>query len=264
MAVFESASGGDTDITDELSGGSSGSPKSWSTSDDGTLRFCGGDWTVSMDFESSDLTIIGDDGFDTPVIRGGGVINQINLLKSGATVLLENLEFTEGYNCWGSVVRAVDAGDLYVDGNLVAEGCDYIYEPVSVDLTLQDVLIYGNDFPEELGGGMLGVTESVVTLNSTLISDNQGHGIVALNSDVICNGDSSIAAGIQDMTKNGVWMMGDDLAEQSSYTTTSNSCDWGGNGYNDVLMGDVDGPGGYSDFGDDASFVCDSSSMSCD
>ena len=35
---------------------------------------------------------------------------------------------------------------------------------------------------------MIGVTESTVTLNNTWIVDNLGHGIVALNSDVICNG----------------------------------------------------------------------------
>ena len=110
---------------------------------------------------------------------------------------------------------------------------------------------------------MIGVTESTVTMNNSLIVDNPGHGIVALNSDVICNGAAGVEAGIKSMTKNGVWMMGDDLAQQSAYTTTSNGCDWGNNGYNDVLMGDVDGPGGFSNFGDDANFVCDSSSLLC-
>ena len=137
------------------------------------------------------------------------------------------------------------------------------HESVSVDLTLQDVWIYGNYFPEEhdLGGGMLGVTESLVTLNNTLIADNLGHGIVAFNSDVICNGDVGVDAGIYNMSKNGVWMMGNDQAEKSTYTTTSNSCDWGNNGYYDVQIG-TDSV--FSDFGEDASFVCDSSSLSCE
>jgi hypothetical protein len=264
LAIFEKASGGDMDVTADLSSGSAGTPASWGTDEDGTLRFCGGEWVVSMDFGGSDVTILGDPAFDPAIIKGGGVSNQINLTTSGATVLIENLHFTEGYNCWGSVVRAVDAGDLYIEGVLIAEGCDYVYEPVSVDLTLQDVQIYGNDFPEELGGGMIGMTESLLTMNDSRIYDNPGHGVVALNSDVICNGDSSSEAGIQGHSKNGVWMMEDDLAEKSSYTTTSNGCDWADNGYDDVLMGEADGPGGHSGFGDDASFVCTSSTMLCE
>ena len=37
----------------------------------------------------------------------------------------------------------------------------------------------------------------------------------------------------------------------------------GNNGYNDVLIGDIKGPGGFSDFGEDANFVCESSSLLC-
>ena len=243
---FVSADGTIQDRTQEFAAGSAGAPASIAIDQDGVLEVCGGTWNVLLDVRSADLVLRGDARVSQPVLSGGGSGPIIQVRTPGARFVAEDLDFTGAIACFGSVLTAAD----------MAVPCDQEALPVQADITFRRSRLVGNAF--DFGGGVVGVTGGIVTLEDTLISDNDGHGVFALGGDVRCTGSAEVEAGLKNNSKSGVWIS--EPGQDAGRTLVSEGCDWGGNGQDDVRL---DTETYFTGFGDDADFTCDAIALTC-
>jgi hypothetical protein len=233
-AWFQGSEGDPSDVTSELD--------ALTLDQDGTLTFCGGEHAVQLDV-SANVTLRTDPAFDRAVLTAANDTH-VYLTKSGIDLTVEDLDFTGGNNCWASAIL----------GAVVSE-CDRLeFEPITADIVLRRTHMYGNTF--DTGGGVVAITgDTTLTLEESFISDNEGHGIFAVNANMVCTN-----GGVHDNTKTGIWSVQNEDAA-GTYTIDSTSCDWSGAGYNSVIL-DFDQAITF-DFGEDATFACDSGSQSC-
>jgi hypothetical protein len=138
-----------------------------------------------------------------------------------------------------------------------ATECDREAGPLGADITLRRVHVHGMGF--DIGGGAIGTAGSTVTVEDTLIADNEGHAIFAVATDVTCSAAAGLDAGMHDNTKSGVWIA--EPQPDAGNTVVSDGCDWGGNGQEDVRLGE---DAYFDGFGQDASFVCDAIAQVCE
>ena len=241
--VLFTPEGGVTESWD-VSGGSSGSPVMKQVTENGVVTVCGGTSYVTMDVTATSLVVSGDTSGERPVLSGGGIGEVIQMLTSGSTLIVEDVDLIEGYGCLGA---AVLVGDI--------PGCvPEAITPVTSAVELHRVGVHLNDY--NTGGGAVGLTgDSTLLLDDTEISGNIGHGVYAINADVTCIGSTASRAGMWGNEKFGIWMEAKD--SDRSYTLDSQSCDFGvgdeENGFWDVqLQNDYD-----LRYDDDATFTCD-------
>lgn len=243
---FTAADGAVSDWTAAFAAGTPGAPAQVSIEQDGVVEVCGGTWYVLMDVRAADLVLRGDDRVSAPVLHGGGAGGLIQLRTPGSRFVAEDLRFTGGLACFGSVLTAAD----------MAEPCDQDAQPIAAEVTFRRSQLSGNAY--EIGGGVVGVVGGTVLLEDTLIADNEGHGVFALAADVTCTGSADVEAGLKDNSKSGVWIA--EPGQEAGYSLRSTSCDWGGNGQEDVRLHQETT---FDGFGADATFSCDARSLTC-
>ncbi len=257
VATWYPASGGaPEDWTAELAAGKYGKAAKIDITDAGELVICDGTWYAGLNVKATaEVTITGLHGSAATILSGGDNGHVLGVLKNDAIVTAQGLTMTEGNACYGSTVSTVQvstcttssAGGGYTSG---------------VSLTLRDVRVVDNA-PTLLAIAAVYVTQGYLTLEDSTIANNSVEAIDAEDASVSCSGDPKNDAGI--------WgnLAG---AYVSSWGTTpalfeSDGCDFEGTGgaytpYSDVALS---GSLGYEtfDFGDDATFLCDATSLAC-
>ncbi|MDP2310035.1 MAG: hypothetical protein Q8P18_28715 [Pseudomonadota bacterium] len=240
--------GGTVDYSAEAAAGTEAAPAAIVLDQPGVLTVGAGTWFVMLDV-TVPLTIVGAGSVDAlPVLSAGGKGVVISV-SAPVALTVEDIAITGGFGCLGQAIRS----------GVVLECNRESVTAVPVDLTLRRVDIHDNVF--DIGGGAVGVTAgSTVLVEDSNIHENTGHAIYGQMADVTCRGVTGAQAGLWGNGKNGVWI---EIFDDSPHSIVSENCDFGegasDNGHDDVGFNETLA----MDYGDDATFTCDSASSVC-
>lgn len=177
---FETTDGVLTTVTTSFTGGGPGTPRSWSSSEDGTLTFCGGTRYVGLNLRH-DLTVVGRSG---AVLNGGYGASVLTVTGSGTDVVVRDLTLTYGYRSssttgstlgGGGGVHCYAASSLLLDGVTLTENSSTYGGGLYLercDTTLIDSTLEQNYAPNY--GGEIYLKDGDLTLENSRIVDHDG------------------------------------------------------------------------------------------
>jgi len=257
VATFYPASGGAEDWTADMAVGKYGAAEKIDITDDGELVLCDGTWYVGLNINAFDVTVRGLHGSEVTTISGGDDKRTFAVVASNAVVTAEGLTITEANGCYGAAVSTVQVSSCTTS----SAGGSYTSD---VMLTLKDVQVIDNA-PTLVALATVMVTQGSLVLEDSTIANNAQTAIWADNNHVSCSTDATTSNGIWGNSGGmNVWGWGSD-----PIIVQSDACDFDGVGgkytpYSDLYMysGGI-GKDADFDFGDDATFLCDSSVLAC-
>jgi hypothetical protein len=257
VATFYPASGGWEDWTAELAAGMSGAPALVDLSDDGELVICDGTWYVDLYVTGHDVAITGLHGSAYTVLSGGGETAVLEVVQDSTDVVATGLTMTDGNGCFGVAVTTMDILECSPAGATGMWMND-------VTLALIDVRIEGNRPTNRQRTGVVGVANTMLTLDGTTIANNSDLAVRGSDSHIICNGDRSSDAGVWGNMM-GVFIHSDSSADPATFE--SNGCDFEGVGGRwtpryDVRVESLSRYETYR-FRDDQTFSCDTATRTC-
>jgi hypothetical protein len=258
VATFYPASGGAEDWTADMAAGKYGAAEKIDITDDGELVICDGTWYVGLTINASNVTVRGLHGSEVTTISGGDDKRTFAVLQSYAVVTAEGLTLTEANGCYGAAVSTVQVSSCSTS----SAGGSY---SSGVDLTLKDVTVVDNA-PTLLALATVMVTYGNLTVEDSTIANNSQTAMWAEGNFVTCTATDP-------KSDNGIWGNGGGVNmydwSGDPLVFESDSCDFDGVGgtytpYNDLYMysGALKDDATF-DFGDDATFLCDASVLSC-
>jgi hypothetical protein len=257
VATFYPAGGGTPeDWTADMALGKTGAAEKIDITDDGELVICDGTWYVGLNISAANVTVRGLHGSGVTTISGGDDKRTFAITKSYAVVSAEGLTITEANGCYGAAVSTVQVSSCTTSS---ASGS----YTSGVDLTLTDVQVVDNT-PTLVALATVMVTQGTLTMVDSKIANNSQTAIWAESNFLSCTAsDPKTDAGIWG-NSGGVSLYdwsGDPLVFESD------GCDFDGVGgsytpYQDLYMYNGTDDATF-DFGDDATFLCDASSLSC-
>ncbi len=260
MATWYPNSGGYEDWTADLLAGKYGAPAKIEMADDGELVLCDGTWYASLNVKSTDVTITGLHGSEFTTLSGGDDARPIGVFQNNATVTAQGMTVIEGNACYGAAIGTLivsscsgsGAGGSYTNG---------------VTLNLVDLRIEENN-PTLIALSAIYVGYgTVLNLDNTTVANNSVQGFTAVNNAVTCRADPKTDGGIWGNPSGG-FMWSIVIHGSDPYTFESSTCDYEGSGGTytpayDLSMQNFEGVYETFDFGDDASFICDATSVAC-
>ena len=261
VATFYPASGGYEDWTADMTG-KPGAAAKVDITDDGELVICDGTWYTAINVTSAfDVTIRSLHGAETTIISGGDDARPIGVFQDDATVTVEGLTLTEGNACYGAAVgtlivsscSSMGAGGSYTNGVTLNLVNNRIVDNAPTLIALSAIYVgYGN----------------YLNLEGTTIANNSVQGFSAVNNPVGCSGSEKTDAGIWGNSGSAGFMWSIVIHGSDPYTFESTGCDFDGSGGTytpayDLSMQNFAGDYETFDFGDDAYFICDATTVAC-
>jgi hypothetical protein len=262
VATWYPNSGGYEDWTADLAAGKYGAATKVEISDNGELVICDGTWYTAINVAgATDVTIRSLHGAETTIISGGDDTRPIGVFQDNANVTVEGLTLTEGNACYGAAVGTLivsscsssGAGGSYTNGVTLNLVNSRIVENAPTLIALSAIYVgYGN----------------ILNLDGTTIANNAVQGFTAVNNHVACTGSEKTDAGIWGNNYSGGFMWSIVIHGTDPYTFESAGCDFDGVGGTytpsyDLSMQNFAGDSETFDFGDDAYFICDATTVAC-
>ncbi len=256
VATFYPDGGGYEDWTADLASGLYGATATIVLDTVGDLVICDGTWYVDLEVESDEVTITGLHGSADTILSGGDDTRVLGIVEDSAKVKVRGLTMTEGNGCMGAVVSTMIVGSCSSKGSSGTT-------TTGSALRLSDVRIENNDPGLVwIAWSMIYSTNGALELLDSTVASNSIVGIELQGSSMHCTGDPTNDAGIWGNAA-GVSMDGyeDELLFESE------GCDFDGTGGAYTPSYDLALSSGVSldlfDFGDDATFSCDASTLTC-
>jgi hypothetical protein len=256
VATWYPNSGGYEDWTAEMAVGKYGKASKIDITDDGELVICDGTWYTSLNVTSAlDVTITGFHGAEVTIISGGDDKRPLGVFQDGAVVTAQGLTLTEGNACYGAAVSTLNV--MMCSSAGASAGWSY-----DISLTLSNMEII-NNAPTLPAVATICAAEGLLTLDNTTVRDNTQGTMWTVDNLISCYGDTKSDA--------GSWGNGSGIYSLSFLKTPllieSKGCDFDGSGgvytpYYDVELQNLTTYDDF-DFGDDANFLCDTTSLNC-
>jgi len=249
VTLFPSGGGTPIDYTASFTAGGSSSAPEVNISTSGELEVCDGTYYVRPRITSSQLKITGSSPED--VVISGGRTGQGPILMNADAITLDvsGLTVTGGDGCFGGI------NGMYT--STCSGGSIGWSSYVDITLNVHDVVITDNDSPYGYYyyGGGISMRSGYATVTDTAIYNNNMNGIFAHDTQVVCVGDSDIAAGTWDNTFYGMHAY-DVFYGPSSFTSTECDFDQGlpnGSG----SLSHTYASSACGTYADDETFYCD-------
>ena len=256
VATFYPDGGGYEDWTADLASGLYGATERIVLDTVGELVICDGTWYVDLEVRSDDVTITGLHGSADTILSGGDDTRVLGIVEESAKVKVRGLTMTEGNGCFGAVVSTMIVSSCSSKGGSGTT-------TTGSTLRLSDVRIENNNPPLLwIAWSMIYSTNGALELVDSTVANNTIVGIEVQGSSLHCTGDPKNDAGIWGNVA-GVSM--DGYADELLFE--SEGCDFDGTGGAYTPSYDLQLSSGVSvdwfDFGDDATFSCDASTITC-
>jgi hypothetical protein len=230
IVTFFADSGTVTDLTVEFSLGYFGAPETHFITENGELDICAGTYYTNVEIDTDSVDIVGIGGQANTVLSGGGVERVIGVVQSDAEVEISEVTLTEGYDCIGSAVSAIDVTDC-------TTGYSGYSSVHGLELSLRNVDIVDNESyyqhsttstPVSGSGGAVRMSSGVLFMEDTVIRNNVGSGVWATTSSIRCIGSTTNDAGAWGNSWYGIYT----YAYMSSTSPSANyvqslGCDFG-------------------------------------
>ncbi len=247
-----------TDMTPTMAAGVYGAPATVTIADDGQLVICDGTWFVDIEIETYGARVTGLNGSAVTILSGGDVTRTIGVGADSPIVSLTGLTLTEGNGCYGAAISAMDVTACSAAGATASFNKDGV-------IALDDVHVVANNPTNyAVAAVYFGSRFSLSMANST-IAENGTVGLRAFDGYASCSGAAKSDAGIWGNVE-GVIIESDSPTDE--YTFKSYACDFDGataTSGDDVTLWNTAGSAtsvSY-DYGDDESFSCDATTLTC-
>ncbi len=259
VATWYPSTGGYEDWTADMLAGKYGAAATIDIEDDGELVICDGTWYVGLNVSRTgsafDVTITGFHGAELTIISGGDDARPLSVLRDNSVVVAQGLTLIEGNACYGSAVSTAVVSMCSSAGASAGWSSN-------VSLTLADMRIEDN-LPTLPAVATIVASEGMLTLDNTTVTDNNQGAIWSVNNLITCIGDAKTDAGIWGNTA-GIFSLS---FLKTPLLIESNGCDFDGSGgtytpYYDVELQNLLDVEDF-EFGDNALFLCDSTSLAC-
>jgi hypothetical protein len=257
VATWYPASGGVEDWTADLAAGKYGKAARIDITDDGELVLCDGTWYAGINITAMNATVRGLHGSEVTTLSGGDDKRTFAVLSNGAVATAEGLTITEANGCYGAAVSTMQVLSCSSSSASGSGTSDVV-------ITLRDVKVVDNA-PTLISLGIVMVTSGSLILEDSTIANNSDIPIWAQDNHLSCSADPK--------SDNGIWGNAGSTYlfgfGSDPKVFQSESCDFDGVGgtyvppsdlymYSSTLKDDAE-----FDFGDDATFLCDTSVLAC-
>jgi len=254
LVTFTHTDGTVTDVSADFRG-SPGVPAEPWFDQSGTFEFCAATYHFDLKTNGEAVTLRGA-GSGATLFDGGGAHRFLYIQKSDAVVRVEGITMTNGWGCYGTAISVWQANSCSESG--ASSGGGYS----NVDLTLQDVVIEGNE--NLRGNALVSLKAGKLSLIDSVIRDNEGDVIWAEESDFSCQNSA-----ITGNTETGVEIRVEQF--ETSHEVSVTDCDFGAAGTAEDNEGTdfvIDQwPSGTDvrvDLEDGVSFTCDTTVAACE